>query len=162
VDPAGQVALQGLRPAPNPTTSGVMKFLQLNFIPRSTDLALLVMRIWFGGSLLWLHGLGKLTGFSSRMEKFPDFFGIGSPATLGLAVFGEVVCSLLLVLGLFTRVAALFSGTTMFVAFWFAHGAKLTGPGNGELAFVYLAAFVTLFIAGGGRHSLDASMGAKR
>ncbi|MEX2044885.1 MAG: DoxX family protein [Opitutus sp.] len=137
------------------------KFLQLNFIPRSTDVALLVMRIWFGGSMLWLHGSGKLTGFSSMMEKFPDFFGIGSTASLCLAIFGELVCSVFLVLGLFTRAAALFSGITMFVAFWFAHGGKLSGPGNGELAFIYLGAYVILFIAGAGRHSLDANMGAK-
>ncbi len=139
-----------------------MKFLQLNFIPRSADLALLLMRVWFGGSMLWLHGRGKLLGFSTMSGKFPDFFGIGSPATLILAIFGELVCAALLVLGLFTRVAAFFAGTTMAVAFTLAHGARLSGEGNGELAFVYLGAFVTLFVAGGGRHSLDASMGAQR
>jgi putative oxidoreductase len=72
-----------------------------------------------------------------------------------------VVCAGLLVLGLFTRVAALGSAITMGTAFWFAHGTKLTGAGNGELAFVYLGVYVALFIAGGGKFSLDAKMGAK-
>lgn len=139
-----------------------MKFLHLNFIPRSADLALLLLRVWFGGSLLLLHGWGKLTGFSEMAPKFPDVLGLGSGAVnLGLAVFGELVCAALLVLGLFTRIAALGCGITMFVAFWVAHGHRLTGQGNGEMAFIYLGAFTTLFIAGAGKFSVDAKIGAK-
>jgi putative oxidoreductase len=93
--------------------------------------------------------------------QFLDPFGIGKPPSLALATFGELVCSAFLVLGLFTRVAALGSGTTMAVAFWFAHGTKLMGQGNGELPFLYLGAFIALFVAGGGKFSLDAKMGAK-
>ena len=138
-----------------------MKFLHLNFLPRSADVALLLLRVWHGGALLLLHGWGKLTGFASMADKFPDPFGIGSTPSLALAVVGEVVCSTLIVLGLFTRVAALGSGVTMLTAFWFAHGGRLTGTGNGELPFVYLGVFLALFIAGGGKYSLDAKLGAK-
>ncbi len=138
-----------------------MKFLHLNFLPRSADLALLAVRLWFGGSMLLLHGWGKLMNFSTLAQKFADPFGIGKTASLSLAVLGEVVCAALLILGLFTRVAALGVGITMAVAFWFAHGGRLSGTGNGELAFVYLGAFVALFVAGGGKFSVDASVGAK-
>src|SRR4051812_3033359 len=116
----------------------LMKFLHLNFVPRSADAALLVLRLWYGGGLLVLHGWGKLTNFSSMAGQFPDPFGIGKTASLGLSVFGEVVCAALVVLGLFTRVSALGAGVNMFVAFWFAHGGKLTGAGNGELPAAYL------------------------
>src|SRR4051812_49087990 len=85
---------------------GAMKFLHLNFLPRSADFALLILRLWYGASLFWLYGWQKLTGFSAMMDKFPDPLGMGSKVSLTLAVFGEVVCTLLLVLGLFTRVAA--------------------------------------------------------
>lgn len=138
-----------------------MKFLHLNFLPRSADVALLVLRGWLGLSLLGLHGWGKLVKFPAMMEKFPDPLGIGKAASLSLATTGEVVCAGLIVLGLFTRVAAIGSGTTMAVAFWLVHGHKLSGPGNGELAFLYLASFVTLFIAGAGKYSVDAQLGAK-
>ena len=43
-----------------------------------------------------------------------------------------------------------------------AHGARLSGPGNGELPFLVLGAFVALLLAGGGRFSLDARMGGRR
>jgi putative oxidoreductase len=138
-----------------------VRFLHFNFLPRSTDLALLVLRVWFGASMAALHGWGKLTGFSAMSGRFVDPFGIGRPATLALATFGELVCASLLVLGLFTRFAALVLAITMTAAFWYGHGARLTGAGNGELPFIYLGGFLALFVAGGGRFSLDAKIGAK-
>ena len=99
--------------------------------------------------------------FSSMSGQFGDPFGVGRTPSLVLAIIGEVVCSSLLVLGLFTRVAALGAAITRGTAFWLVHGGKLMGDGNGELAFLYLGGVVALFLAGGGKFSLDAKMGAK-
>jgi len=139
----------------------MLKLLQLRFLPTSVNLALLVLRIWFAVPLLTLHGWSKLTGFAERSQRFADPFGIGSPTSLALVVFAEVLCSVLLVLGLFTRVAALACGIAMATAFFYAHGARFSGQGNGELPFMFLGAFVALLLAGGGRFSLDARMGAR-
>src|SRR6185369_1725135 len=139
------------------------RVLRLDFIPASTDAGLLVLRLWLGLSLLILHGWGKLSTFQSLSGKFADPLGIGTQASLSLAVFGEVVGSLLLVLGLFARFAALSSASVMAVAFFFAHKMALKGSGSGELAFIYLAGFVTLLIAGPGRFAVDkAGGGGKR
>lgn len=138
-----------------------MKFLHLNFIPRSADVALLVLRVWFGLSMLLLHGWGKLTNFSTFQERFVNFLGLGPTVSLVLAIIGELVCPALIALGLFTRFAALLSAITMAVAFSLGHGAKLTGPSSGEMAFLYLGVFVTIFVAGAGKHSIDANIGAK-
>jgi putative oxidoreductase len=135
---------------------GFIKLLQLNFLPSSADLGLLVLRLWLGLSLLILHGWAKLTGFSGMAGKFPDPLGVGSTASLGLAVFAEVVCAALLALGLFTRFAAVGLIITMAVAFFAVHkGSLRPGPGSGEMAYIYLAGFVTLFLAGAGRFSFD-------
>lgn len=139
----------------------LLRLFQLRFLPTSVDLALLVLRLWFGLSLIGLHGWGKLTTYSARAHQFPDPYGLGSPVSLALATFAEVVCSLLVALGLCTRFGALVCGFNMATAFVTAHGARLTGQGNGELAFMYLGAFVTLLLAGGGRYSLDAKMGGR-
>ncbi len=138
-----------------------MKFLNLNFLPQSTDAALLVLRVWLGLSMLGLHGWGKLTKLVSGSTAFSDPFGIGQTPTLVLAILAEVGCAALLLLGLWTRLAALLLVVTMGVAFFISHGAKLSGLGNGELAFLYLAGFVTLLIAGGGRFGFDRKLGAK-
>lgn len=136
------------------------KFLQLSFLPLSADLALLVLRLGFGLSLLLLHGWGKLMKFPELAVKFPDPLGVGHAWSLLLAILGEVVCSSLLVVGLCTRLAALGAGITMGVAFFLVHQMKLKGAGDGEDALVYLVAFATLFLAGGGRFSLDKKLGA--
>lgn len=139
---------------------GLIKFLRFDFLPTSTDLGLLVLRLWMGLSLLILHGWAKLTGFSDMAGKFPDPLGVGATGSLALAVFGEVVCALLLALGLFSRLAALGLIITMAVAFFMVHKASLQpGPGSGELAYAYLAGFTTLFITGPGRFSLDRRTG---
>ena len=138
-----------------------MKLLQLNFLPRSADLGLLLLRIWFGAAMAVLHGWGKFTGFSAISPQFMDFMGLGKGTSLGLAVLGELVCAAFIVVGLWTRLSALILGFTMGVAFWLAHGAKLSGQGSGEMAFLYLGACAVLLVAGGGRYAADSSLGAK-
>lgn len=135
----------------------MLSLLRLSFLPKSNDLALLALRAWLGLTMLLNHGLGKLTSFETTAAEFPALFGLSGKINLGLAVFGEVVCAILLILGLFTRFAALSLTITMGVAFFIVHKAVLTGPGSGELAFVYMAGFVTLLLAGGGRYSIDKS-----
>ena len=139
----------------------MLRLFQLRFLPTSVDLALLALRLWFGLSLVSLHGWGKLMTYGERAQKFADPFGLGSPVSLALAIFGEVVCATLLALGLCTRFAAFACVINMATAFYFAHGGRLTGQGNGELAFMYLGGFVALLLAGGGRYSLDAKMGGR-
>lgn len=140
----------------------MLRLLQLRFLPTSVDLALLVLRCWFALPLLTLHGWGKLANFAERSQRFSDPYGLGSPISLSLAAFAEVGCSLLLVLGLGTRFAAIACGCTVGTAFFWSHAARFTGQGNGELPFMYLGACVALFLAGGGRYSLDARLGGGR
>ena len=129
------------------------------FIPSAdsdlTSLALLVLRLWFGLTMLFNHGIGKLAHFSEVVQTFPDPLGLGQEASLVLVVMAEVLGSLFLVFGLMTRLAALVLVIDLFVAFLMVHKTAMTGQGSGELAFLYLAGFITLLIAGGGLFSLD-------
>ena len=133
-----------------------MKFLQLKFIPQSTDFALLFLRLTAGLMMFFNHGLGKVMNFSTMTEKFPDVIGIGSAPGLILIIFAEFICAFLIALGLFTRAASLVLTIGMGVAFFVAHVAKLSNPGSGELAYVYFVIFVVLLFAGACRFSLDA------
>lgn len=136
----------------------MLSLLRLSFLPKSADLALLGLRLWLGLTMLLNHGLAKLTAFDTMAAKFPALFGLSSRLNLGLAVFAEVVCSALIILGIFTRFAALSLAITMGVAFFIVHKASLAmGPGSGELAFVYLGGYVALLLAGGGRYGIDKS-----
>jgi len=133
----------------------MQKLLHLEFVPRNADLALLVLRLWLGLSMAFIHGWGKLLGLLNGTSNFPDILGIGATPALALTVFAELGCGLLVAVGLWTRLASFFLVVTMSVAFFMAHGAKLSGQGSGELAFVYLAGFVVLLLAGAGKFSFD-------
>jgi len=126
------------------------------FIPSDdsdlTSMALLVARLWFSLAMLFNHGLDKFAHFKDIVGTFPDPLGLGQEASLVLVIFAEVLGSLLLAVGLFTRVAASVLVIDMFVAFLMVHKSAMT---SGELAFVYLAGYVILVIAGGGLFSLD-------
>lgn len=138
-----------------------IKLLRLDFIPVSSDFALLLLRVWLGGSLLLLHGWDKLKNLVDKPGQFPDPLHLGGMGSHILAVFAEALCASLLVLGLFTRFAALTCAIMMGVAFVTVHDAKLSGTANGELPFIYLAGFVALVLMGGGHYALDSSMKAK-
>ena len=71
------------------------------------------------------------------------------------AMLSDAICSLLIILGLGTRLAALVVVINLAVAFSLVHRFAFFGPRNGELAFVYPGGYLTLMLAGGGRFSLD-------
>lgn len=135
------------------------KFLTLSFLPKSQDVALLILRLGFGGYMLVFHGWGKLIGWSDKSGGFPDPLGVSSPVSLSLTVFAEVLGALFLILGLYTRLSATLLTVTMGVAFFMVHGGKFAGVGNGELAFVYGLAFLALIFTGGGRFAIDRKLG---
>lgn len=120
-----------------------------------TSLALLILRVWLGMTMLINHGVGKLTTFSEKAADFPDPLGVGHGTSLALVVFAEVFASMLLIMGFVTRFAALVLAVNLTVAFLFVHKGMLSGGHSGELAFIYLAGYITLLLAGAGRVSVD-------
>ncbi len=129
------------------------------FIPSDdsdlTHMALLVARLWFGITMLLNHGLDKLVHFHDMVGTFPDPLRVGQEASLILVVLAEVLGALLLTVGFLTRIAAAVLVIDMFVAFIMVHKTVLTGQSSGELAFLYLAGYVILAIAGAGLFSVD-------
>ena len=129
--------------------------LWLSIVPRSIDLGLLVLRLALGAGMLFLHGLDKLHHFPAGAGKFPDPLHIGGTASMGLAVFAEVGCAVALSVGLFSRLSALSLTITMGVALFLVHKGQIVSGQGSELAALYLAGFVCLFLTGPGRFSFD-------
>lgn len=128
----------------------MLRFLFPNAINnRSASISLLILRIVFGGMLL-IHGWAKMTNFDTISEHF-----VGGSFGLGLAVFAEVFCSLGVIFGVLYRLALIPMIITMGAAFFGTHGVKIIGEGNGELALLYLAVFVALFLMGAGKYAGD-------
>ena len=124
----------------------------MSLSPSLTSVGLLILRVAFGGMML-VHGIPKLMGFSEMAGQFPDPLGMGSQFSLISAIGAEVGCSLLLILGIGTRFAAIPLAITMMVALFVVHASD---PWNvKELATVYLSVYVSLAFTGAGRFSLD-------
>jgi putative oxidoreductase len=126
---------------------------------RLRDGGLLLLRVGLGLMMFLGHGLDKLTGFADKAERFADPLGVGSTTSLALTVFAEVVCSVLLVVGLGTRLAALVLAFTMGVAAFVVHAGD--DFGNREKALLYLAGYALLALAGGGRFAFDSLLPKK-
>ena len=126
-----------------------------------SDLSLLLLRVTFGGLMLINHGIGKFQKFfSDDPIKFGDPIGIGMEASLGLAVFAEVLCAAMVVLGLFTRLAVIPLIITMLVAAFIVH---ISDPFKKmEMALLYLIPYLVLLFNGAGGFSLDALMGKNK
>ena len=129
------------------------KFIPEAIKPMLVGIGLLLLRVFLGGFMLAAHGWGKMMKFGKLSSKFPDPLGVGSAFSLSLTIFAEVFCALLLIVGLFTRVAAVPLLITMLVAAFVIHGGDPWK--KKEFALLYAVPFLTLVFTGAGRYSLD-------
>lgn len=118
--------------------------------------ALLLLRVCFG-VLMMNHGYKKMENFAQIKTKFMNFLGLGSSVSLSLTIFAELFCALLIVIGLFTRLATIPLIVTMCVALFKAHNSDFFG--EGEMAALYLGAFITILLTGPGKYSVDGISG---
>lgn len=121
---------------------------------RALDLTTLLLRLSFGSLMLLQHGLPKLEKlFWGDPTQFADPLGLGPAPSLALVVFAEFLCSILLMLGLFTRLAVVPLLIAMIVVVIIVKGPDPLA--EKELGLLYLAAFLALLVGGGGYYSLD-------
>ncbi len=95
--------------------------------------------------------------FAQKAPRFADPFHIGSTTSLSMVVFAEFFCAAFIILGLFTRLAAVPLIIAMSVALFFAHKGEFFG--KGETAGLFLTCFIVLLFTGPGKVSLDRFIG---
>jgi len=129
------------------------RIFNTNFNHNTLDLAILILRVVLGVFML-SHGLGKFQMLvAGGTIKFADPIGIGELPSLILAVFAEVICSVLLILGFATRLVVIPLMVTMIVAVFVVHandGFKVQ-----ELPAHYLLAYFFILLSGAGKYSVD-------
>lgn len=127
---------------------------------RLASAGLLLLRVGLGGLMLGSHGLPKLLAFAEKSQTFSDPLGVGSVASLSLAIFAEAFCSLAVILGVGTRFVAVPLIVTMLVAALVIHADDPFG--KKEFPMLYAIGFATLVLTGAGRFSIDHVLARRR
>lgn len=132
------------------------KLITTRYSEGAFNTAMLLLRL-FAGILMMYHGYDKLVQFGERHDQFMNFLGLGSTVSYTLVVFAEFFCSLFIVLGLFTRLAAIPLIITMGVALFKAHNGEIFG--DGEMSALFLGCYLVILLLGPGKISVDGMTG---
>lgn len=127
------------------------------------NLGLLIFRLGISYLMIAYHGMQKLGQiellFNGEEIQFPDPLGIGAATSLVLATLAEFLGSLLVALGLWTRLASASLLITMIVAVF---GFHANDPWiEKQLPTMFLLSYLLLVMIGGGRFSLGSLLGKK-
>ncbi len=121
------------------------------------DLGLLILRVGFS-ALMLTHGWGKFQMLiEGKGAEFPEVLGMPGMLSLILAVIGEFIAPILIILGIKTKISSLFPIVTMAVAAFVIHGSDPFG--KKEFPLLYLIGFLAIFLMGGGKFSIDGRRG---
>jgi putative oxidoreductase len=122
------------------------------------DAGKLLLRIALGVMIL-LHGIAKITKGVSGIEGMLTSHGL--PGFLAYGVYiGEVLAPILLIVGFYSRIAALIIAVNMVVAIVLAHAKDIfaIGPQGGwaiELQGMFLFTAIAIMLIGPGRFSIN-------
>ncbi|MES2410987.1 MAG: DoxX family protein [Bacteroidota bacterium] len=137
--------------------------LLTSFQPFNLSLGILLIRIIIG-VLMAFHGYQKLINFETMVAsdfwaKEVSFLGMTGATPLALTIFAEFFCSLLLIIGLFTRLALIPLIICMgYIVAFVANFAVINSGDNGievNNAFFYLMIYLAIYLTGPGNYSLD-------
>jgi putative oxidoreductase len=129
------------------------KIISVNNTSSTIDFALLIARAGIA-ALMLTHGIPKLIMlFSGTPVQFPPVMGMSAEFSLALTVFAEVFCSVFILAGFATRIAAIPLAVTMLTAGLLIHSADPLSIK--EPALLYLLVYVVLLFAGSGKYSID-------
>jgi uncharacterized membrane protein YphA (DoxX/SURF4 family) len=126
----------------------------------------LFLRVSAGLMIFYIHGLHKLEGWIAYLQHGTpwtlagEVAGMHMPAPLASAVAATLVqfiCSLFIVIGLFTRINA----ALLVCALTGAIMQNLLAGRDPQLAILYTLVVVTLVFLGGGKYSIDARISSK-
>lgn len=122
------------------------------------DLGKFILRVSIS-ILMLFHGYAKLIGGTDKIAA--GLAKSGLPEFLAYGVYvGEILLPILIILGVFTRLAALGMGITMIFAIFLVYSEKIFmlskfGAPVIELPLIYLLLCLVIFFIGAGKYSFD-------
>ncbi len=123
------------------------------YVQKHHDSFFFVIRL-LAGFLFFSHGAQKLLGWFGG-QQVPSLASL-----MGVAGIVEIAAGLAILVGLFTRLAAVVSAVQMLVAYFMVHAGGGWEPlrNKGEMAILYLCLFLALMLHGNGKWSLEKAL----
>ncbi|MCK4737774.1 MAG: DoxX family protein [Sulfurimonas sp.] len=122
------------------------------------DIAKLVLRLTIGVMILF-HGVEKIINGIGGVKHLTANAGLPEFLAYGVYV-GEIVMPILIILGVYARVASLVLAFNMLIAIFLAYGGSLFTLGKHgaplfELPFLYLVMSIVIFMIGSGKYAVN-------
>ncbi|MCK9337251.1 MAG: DoxX family protein [Arcobacteraceae bacterium] len=124
----------------------------------SNDFAKLILRLGVGVLMLF-HGVHKIINGIDGIKNITINAGLPEFVAYGVYI-GEVVMPILIILGIYARIASLVVSFNMAIAIFLAYGSSLlalgkTGAPVYELALLYLIMSLVIFLQGSGKYAIN-------
>lgn len=123
-----------------------------SFRARSTDWAVLYLRLFLGGVIL-LYNIGNIQNYNEIIDSYPPLLFLGDAVSFGLVTVVEVSAALLLMIGFRVRFAAGAVALGLLVALVYALPAE--NMDRVGLLFVLFGQALALVVSGGGYFALE-------
>jgi len=133
------------------------KFLSTAYSEFLFNLGTLILRLTTGILVCLNHGIPKITHFNEWKGTFYNLAHIGTQLSLILSISAEVFASMFLILGLFSRFAALLLVIDLGVAVFIYHSSHPISRFEDAITFFVISLFVLL--VGPGKYSVDGLTG---
>jgi len=116
------------------------------------DIGLPYLRVAASLLVLAVHGFPKVLHYASEAAAIEDPFHLGKTLSISFAIFAEVICPPLMILGIGTRLAAIPILVVTMIALLFVH--RDWSLAQGQFAWMLLILFGTIAISGPGRYTV--------
>lgn len=119
----------------------------------TANFGILFFRVAVATELIVVHGLKKIGIGVAVPEDIPNPFGFPSILNDFLAIAANVYLPVFVVLGLFTRLAAIPALIVTATGYFIMHGTDSLI--ERDIPFMYSIAMLTIAMVGGGKYSVD-------
>lgn len=132
------------------------KLLSTKYSAGGFNVATLLLRLTLGIVMVY-YGYKLMSHYGENKTHGTAILGMGRELSLLLMIFVKLICGLLLVLGLFSRISAALIFLYMSYALYSQYHLDIFG--SGTFAMVFVGGSLAMLLLGPGKYSIDSAMG---
>ncbi|MEO1053623.1 MAG: DoxX family protein [Bacteroidota bacterium] len=117
------------------------------------SITMLIFRVLVAFAMIRTHGIKKITDIDGEIANIPDPFGFGGEFTAFMAIFTNIVLTVFIALGFFTRLSALGILSVTLSGLFLVHWGD-PWPIK-DIPLMYSLSYFLILLMGPGKYSID-------